>query len=127
MKFNSGNLAMVVLALFLSGCLPTGEDSDSSPSVMIITPQRVEVGPWVTCVDRPLCSEYLARDHEAWSDIYHSCRKSSDGRMCPSDLQDRVCRIEYADGSIARRLLYADSAAIPAVEFTRLCNRLGGR
>ena len=84
------------------------------------------VGPWVTCVQPPLCNEYLVYDVQAWDDIFYSCPDSSDGRACPSDYNLR-CTIEYDDrDEIERRVLYGAADQISSVRFTRLCNELGG-
>ena len=124
----AGNWAQFALVLvLLSACVPAVEDEEPSRSEMIITPPRVVVGPWVTCVERPLCSEYLTRNVQAWDDIYFSCQASSDGQTCPPELRGRACIIEYRDGGVEKRRLFADSAAVSAVEFLRLCHRLGGR
>ena len=123
-----GNGAHVaLLVVLLSACVPVTGDEEPSSSEMIITPPRVVVGPWVTCVERPLCSEYLTRNGQAWDDIYFSCQASSDGQTCPPELRGRACIIEYRDGGVEKRRLFADSAAVSAVEFLRLCHRLGGR
>lgn len=84
------------------------------------------VGPWVTCVEPPLCNEYLVHDLQAWDDIFYACQDSSDGRACPSDYNLR-CTIEYADrDDVERRVLYGAADRISSVRFTRLCHELGG-
>ena len=124
-----GVLAVAVAVAILSGCGEPEEDEEwqreLERSTIRPSPATI-VGPWVTCVEPPLCNEYLTYDLQAWDDIFYSCRDSSDGRQCPSDY-DLRCAIEY-DGrdDIERRVLYGAGGQISSVRFTRLCNELGG-
>ena len=119
-----------MLLVILSGCEESEEDDEERQRELEISTARpnptTTVGPWVTCVEHPLCSEYLTYDLQAWDDIFYSCRDSSDGRQCPSDY-DLRCTIEYDDrDDIERRILYGAGDQISSVRFTRLCNELGG-
>ena len=123
-------LAASMLVVILSGCGELEEDEEEWQRELEISTTRPNptaiVGPWVTCVERPLCNEYLTYNLQAWDDIFYSCRDSSDGRECPSDYNLR-CMIEYDDrDDIERRVLYGAGDQISSVRFTRLCNELGG-
>ena len=113
-----------MLGVILSGCEELEEEEEWQPTTR--PGPTVTVGPWVTCVQPPLCNEYLANNLQAWDEIFYSCRNSFDGRACPSDYNLR-CTIEYDDrDDIERRVLYGAADQISSVEFTRLCNELGG-
>jgi len=123
-------LAASMLLVILSGCEESEEDDEEWQRELEISTIRpnptVIAGPWVTCVEPPLCNEYLTYDLQAWDDIFYSCRDSSDGRECPSGYNLR-CTIEYDDrDDIERRVLYGAGDQISSVRFTRLCNELGG-
>lgn len=114
-----------MLVVILSGCGELEEEEEewqreSRPNPTVI------IGPWVTCVEPPLCNEYLTYNLQAWDDIFYSCQNSSDGRQCSSDYNLR-CTIDYDDREdIERRFLYGAGDQISSVRFTRLCNELGG-
>ena len=114
-----------MLVVILSGCEDLFEEDEAETSTT--TPSStVAVGPWVTCVAPPLCSEYLAYNLQAWDEIFYSCPNSSDGRRCPSDYNLR-CMVEYDDrDDFERRVLYGAADQISSIRFTRLCNELGG-
>ena len=123
-------LAASTLLVILSGCGELEEDEEEWQRELELSTTRpiptTTVGPWVTCVEPPLCNEYLTYDLQAWDDIFYSCRDSSDGRECPSDYNLR-CAIEYDDrDDFERRVLYGAGDQISSVRFTRLCNELGG-
>ena len=122
-------LAISLLIVVLSGCEESEDDEEWQRELEMSTLRpnpTTTVGPWVTCVEHPLCNEYLTYHLQAWDDIFYSCRDSSDGRQCPSDYNLR-CTIEYDDrDDIERRVLYGAGDHISSVRFTRLCNDLGG-
>lgn len=58
-----------MLVVILSGCEESEEEEEerqreSRPDSTVI------VGPWVTCVEPPLCNEYLTYDLQAWDDFF---------------------------------------------------------
>ena len=124
-------LTASVLVGMMWGCEELEDDEaerqrDTHISTIRPNPTPTPVGPWVTCLVPPLCNEYLTYDLQAWDEIFYSCRNSSDGRGCPFDY-DLRCTIEYDDrDDIERRVLYGAADQISSVEFTRLCNELGG-
>ena len=124
-----GILAVAMVVAILSGCGELEEDEEWQRELERSTVRpnpTTTVGPWVTCVEPPLCNEYLTHDLQAWDDIFYSCRDSSDGRQCPSDY-DLRCAIEYDDrDDVERRVLYGAGDQISSIRFTRLCNELGG-